>query len=331
MELLAPVGHPAGLLPALQAGADAVYVGLKDDTNARRFAGLNFTPAELHHATQQCHRHQRKLYVAINTFPQPGQEVRWQRAVDAAAAAGVNAIIMADPGLLAYAAQHYPQTERHLSVQTSAANLPTLRLFAEQFGITRAVLPRVLDIHQIERIAADSPVELEVFAAGSLCVMAEGRCQLSTWISGQSPNSGGACSPASLVQWRETAQGREIRLGGALLDRLPPHRPSGYPTVCKGRYRVNGQPQHAIASPCSLSTLPLLKRLAAAGITCLKLEGRQRSPVYTSQITRVWRQALDQLQRQGDAFQLDPRWQQQLRQLSEGQTLTTGPYLPGWQ
>ncbi|SHI11074.1 ubiquinone anaerobic biosynthesis protein UbiU [Ferrimonas marina] len=331
MELLAPVGNLAGLNAALDAGADAVYVGLKDDTNARRFAGLNFTPSELAQAAQQCRQRGRLLYVAINTFPQPGQEQRWHRAVDAAAEAGVSAVIMADPGLLGYAAKRHPKLERHLSVQASAANLPSLALYQQAFGITRAVLPRVLDIEQIERIAADSPVELEVFASGSLCVMAEGRCQLSTWVSGQSPNSGGACSPAAQVQWRETEQGREIRLGGALLDRVPAGAPGGYPTVCKGRYQVAGSQSHPISAPCSLSTLPLLPRLARAGITALKLEGRQRSPHYSATITQVWRQALDRLASDGESYRMDPAWQQQLRKLSEGQSLTTGPYLAGWQ
>ncbi|GAA5190572.1 ubiquinone anaerobic biosynthesis protein UbiU [Ferrimonas gelatinilytica] len=331
MELLAPVGTPASLLPTLEAGADAVYVGLKDDTNARRFAGLNFTPAQLGSAADLCRQRQRKLYVAINTYPQPGQEQRWHRAVDAACEAGVSAVIMADPGLLAYAAKHHPETERHLSVQASAANLPSLRLYHEAFGITRAVLPRVLDMTQIEAIAAESPVELEVFASGSLCVMAEGRCQLSSWVSGHSPNSGGACSPASLVQWQERPDGREVRLGGALLDRVAPGEPGGYPTVCKGRYRVDGKAQHAISRPCSLSTLPLLPQMARLGIHALKLEGRQRSPAYSQQITTIWREAIDRFNQQGDQYRPDPSWQRRLRALSEGQALTTGPYLSGWQ
>ncbi|MBY5990627.1 peptidase U32 family protein [Ferrimonas balearica] len=331
MELLAPVGNLAGLAPALAQGADAVYVGLKDDTNARRFAGLNFTPDELARAAQLCRDAGRKLYVAINTFPQPGQEARWHRAVDLAAEARVSAVIMADPGLLGYASRRHPDLERHLSVQSSAANLPALRLFQRQFGITRAVLPRVLDIEQIERIAADAPVEIEVFASGSLCVMAEGRCQLSTWVSGHSPNSGGACSPASLVRWQETPKGREARLNGVLLDRAAPGQPGGYPTVCKGRYQVAGQTQHPISSPCSLSTLPLMPRLARAGVAALKLEGRQRSAHYSAEVTAVWRQAIDAYRRDPERYRTDPTAQARLRQLAEGQTLTTGPYLNPWQ
>ncbi|MFI3247225.1 MAG: peptidase U32 family protein [Ferrimonas sp.] len=331
MELLAPVGHLAGVAATLAAGADAIYVGLKDDTNARRFAGINFNRRELEQATALCQAQTKKIYVAINTYPSPGQESRWHQAIDCAADVGVTAVIMADPGLLAYAQQRHPTLERHLSVQACAASLPSLSLYHQYFGISRAVLPRVLSLSQIRTIAAQSPVELEVFASGSLCVMAEGRCQLSTWFSGQSPNSGGACSPAERVRWQEGEAGREAYLGDYLLDRVPNGQAGGYPTVCKGQYQVAGQAQHAICSPCGLSTLPLLPQLAQAGIRALKLEGRQRSPAYSQQITRIWREALNRYQQQPQQYQLQPHWQQQLQQQAEGQRLTIGPYMEGWQ
>ncbi|WP_028117267.1 ubiquinone anaerobic biosynthesis protein UbiU [Ferrimonas senticii] len=331
MELLAPVGTLASLAPTLAAGADAVYVGLKDDTNARRFAGINFNRDELAQAATLCHQQGKKLYVAINTYPSAGNESRWHSAIDMAADVGVDAVIMADVGLLDYAQQHHPALERHLSVQASSASVLSLTLYQQHFGITRAVLPRVLSMAQIERIGADSPVELEVFASGSLCVMAEGRCQLSTWFSGQSPNSGGACSPAERVTWKETPQGREAWLGEFLLDRTDNAHAGGYPTVCKGRYQIAGKAQHAICSPCGLSTLPLVAQLKNAGVTAVKLEGRQRSGAYSQRITQVWRQALDTLAVQGQQFRLDPAWQRQLQLQAEGQTLTCGPYMEGWQ
>ncbi|SDI57586.1 putative protease [Ferrimonas sediminum] len=330
MELLAPVANLAALDNALDAGADAVYVGLKNDTNARSFAGINFTADELQQASERCHQRGKVLMVAINTFPQPGQEQRWQQAVCTAAEAGADALIMADPGLLAFAACHYPDTERHLSVQASAANLPTLKLFHEQFGITRAVLPRVLDIDTVEAICADSPVEIEVFAGGSLCVMAEGRCQLSHYASGHSPNSGGACSPGALVSWETQNHSRDVRLNGHLLDRVAPNEPGGYPTVCKGQFVVDGKALYPISRPCSLSTLPLLPRFGRAGVAALKLEGRQRSPYYTRQVTQIWRQAIDRWRHDPDGYRSDPHWQGQLKQLAEGSLITTGAYLGSW-
>ena len=330
MELLAPVANLAALDNALDAGADAVYVGLKNDTNARRFAGINFTPQELEEAARRCQSREKALMVAINTFPQPGQESRWQDAVAVAAEAGVQALIMADPGLLAFAQKHYPEVERHLSVQASAANLPTLKLFHREFGITRAVLPRVLDIDTVEAICAESPVEIEVFAGGSLCVMAEGRCQLSHYVSGHSPNSGGACSPGSLVSWEEHRGERHVRLDGHLLDKVQPGEAGGYPTVCKGQYLVEGKPLYPISRPCSLSTLPLLARFGRAGVAALKLEGRQRSPYYTRQVTRLWRQAIDRWLADPEHYRSEPGWHLQLKPLAEGGLVTAGAYLSSW-
>ena len=147
----------------------------------------------------------------------------------------------------------------------------------ERFGISRAVLPRVLSLQQVERLCAFSPVPLEVFAFGSLCIMVEGRCQLSSYVTGASPNRHGVCSPARFVRWEEHADGSaSVRLNGVLIDRYAPGEPAGYPTVCKGRFEVGGEIFHALEEPTSLNTLDLLPRLAKAGVAALKIEGRQR-------------------------------------------------------
>lgn len=198
MELLCPAGNLPAVRTAVENGADAVYVGLKDDTNARHFAGLNFTDKKLAEAARYLHQHRRKLHVAINTFAHPDGMGRWQRAIDVAAQNGADALILADIATLEYAATHYPQVERHLSVQASATNLEAIRFYHRHFNLQRVVLPRVLSIHQVKQLARSTPVPLEVFAFGSLCIMAEGRCYLSSWLTGESPNSAGACSRRSL-------------------------------------------------------------------------------------------------------------------------------------
>lgn len=141
---------PGGTLPALRTavenGADAVYVGLKDGTNARHFAGLNFTDKKLAEAARYLQQHRRKLHVAINTFAHPGDMARWQRAIDMAAQNGADALILADIATLEYAITHYPQVERHLSVQASATNLEAIRFYHRHFSLHRVVLPRVLSI-----------------------------------------------------------------------------------------------------------------------------------------------------------------------------------------
>ena len=112
MELLCPAGNLPALKAAIENGADAVYIGLKDDTNARHFAGLNFTEKKLQEAVSFVHQHHRKLHIAINTFAHPDGYARWQRAVDMAAQLGADALILADLAMLEYAAERYPHIER---------------------------------------------------------------------------------------------------------------------------------------------------------------------------------------------------------------------------
>lgn len=108
--------------------------------------------------------------------------------------------------------------------------------------------------------------------------MAEGRCYLSSYLTGESPNTVGACSPARFVRWQQTPQGLESRLNDVLIDRYQDGENAGYPTLCKGRYLVDGERYHALEEPTSLNTLELLPELLAANIASVKIEGRQRSP-----------------------------------------------------
>lgn len=333
MELLCPAGNLASLKSALQAGADAVYLGLKDDTNARSFAGLNFTPTKLQEATELTQKHGKKIFLTLNTFPKPGEEYRWYQAIDLAAKLGVDALIVADLSLLDYAHRYYPHLPLHLSVQASATNLGALSFYKETFNISRVVLPRVLSIKQVRDLAKVSPVDLEVFAFGSLCIMAEGRCHLSSYVTGQSPNTGGSCSPAKHVRWEEQGQDRLTRLNEVLIDKSGLNEQMGYPVVCKGRYITEDQqkPQYLLESPTSLNTLSLLPELAKAGIVSLKIEGRQRSPAYVEQVTKVWRQAIDTYLNNPEQFQSKSIWEQALAKVSEGQITTLGAYERNWQ
>ena len=186
------------------------------------------------------HERRRKVLLALNTYPQADNWQRWTGAVDRAADFGVDAIIIADPGLMRLRrAAPIPQLRLHLSVQGSATNYEAINFYHEQFGIQRAVLPRVLSLAQVEQVIEHTPVEIEVFGFGGLCVMVEGRCALSAYATGDSPNTSGACSPAKAVRWEETPQGMESRLNGVLIDRYADGERAGYPTLCKGRFDVD--------------------------------------------------------------------------------------------
>ena len=325
---------PAGSLPALKAavdnGADAVYLGFKNDTNARNFAGLNFDQKGISEGIRYAHTKGREVLLAINTFAQAGRVADWQRAVDAAVDLGVNAIILADVGLLDYAARRHPQQRLHLSVQGSATSYEAINFCQREFGIRRAVLPRVLTLAQVEHVIRNTSVEIEVFGFGSLCVMNEGRCWLSSYACGESPNTVGACSPAKYVKWDKQPGVMETRLNGILIDRFGDDEPAGYPTLCKGRFDVQGETYYALEEPTSLNVLEILPEIIRIGVKAIKVEGRQRSPAYVTQVTRTLRAALDALRDGGERYHVKPAWHAELAKVSEGNQATLGAYNRPW-
>ena len=219
IELVCPAGSPAMLRAAVEAGADSVYCGLRDDTNARNFPGLNFSPAELADSVRWAHDRGARVLLAVNTFARAGASDRWRHSIDAAAGTGADAVIVADLGVLAHAREAHPGLRLHLSVQASATTYEAIEFHRERYAIQRAVLPRVLTLSQVAHLARHTGAEIEVFGFGSLCVMVEGRCALSSYATGQSPNTAGVCSPPSAVRWEDTRNGVQARLNGVLIDR----------------------------------------------------------------------------------------------------------------
>ncbi len=331
MELVCPAGNLPALKTAVDHGADAVYIGFRDDTNARHFAGLNFNEKRSREGIEYAHKRGTKVFVAINTYAQACGWERWQHSVDLAASLGADALILADIGVMDYAASRWPDLRLHLSVQGSATNPEAIRFYHDNFGIQRVVVPRVLSLKQVQQVAEQSPVPLEVFGFGSLCVMVEGRCLLSSYVTGQSPNTFGACSPASAVRWVDTPGGLESRLNNILIDRYQEGEAAAYPTLCKGRFDVARHTYYAIEEPTSLNTLALLPELQAIGIAAIKIEGRQRSPAYVKQVTQVWRAALDSCWKHPEKYQPRTPWLEALQTVSEGAQTTLGAYHRPWQ
>lgn len=324
MEIVCPAGTPASLRAAVKAGAHTVYCGFADETNARNFPGLNFDRAEMREGVAFAHDHGSKVLVAINTYPRAGSEDLWHAAITDAAKAGADAVILADPGLLDFAAQTHPDLRRHLSVQAAAANADIINFYQRAFGIKRVVLPRVLSVQEIAAINAETDVETEVFVFGGLCVMAEGRCSLSSYATGKSPNMNGVCSPPSHVEYSDTNGRLDARLGGYTIHRVEQGEPAPYPTLCKGCFTAGDASGHLFEDAVSLNAEQLIPQLAKAGVTALKIEGRQRSRSYVAQVVRNFRMAVDAL----DAGQ--PMPQGMLARLSEGQAETAGAYKKTW-
>lgn len=331
LELVCPAGSLPALRAAIENGADAVYVGFRDGTNARHFPGLNLDPEEMREGIRLAHDVNAKLFVALNTNPIPGTWERATRHLHIAADLGADAVIIADLGLLDYAAEHLPGLRRHLSVQASATNPEAIAFYARMFGVRRIILPRVLSATQVKDIVENSPVEIEVFGFGSLCVMVEGRCALSSYVTGASPNVSGVCSPACAVRWEETKNGRNARLNGVLIDVYGPGESAGYPTLCKGRFRAAEEIYYAIEEPTCLNVLDLLPQLSLAGVTAVKVEGRQRGPAYVAHVTRVLRSAIDACTANPATYCPDRRWISALDALAEGRQHTLGALDREWQ
>ncbi|WP_119393703.1 peptidase U32 family protein [Salinibius halmophilus] len=321
MEVLCPAGSPTMAMAAFENGADAVYVGVSGATNARNFAGAGFSYHDIEALIQYAHQQGKHVHLAVNTFAKPGEEAKWYQAIEQAISFNADALILADLGLMAYARTLSDSVVLHASVQASATSVAAAKMLYDQFAIERVVLPRVLSVKEIARMrkALPSALGIEVFGFGSLCPMVEGRCYLSGYATGKSPNSYGACSPGKYVSWQRNGEQTDLRLNGVLLNQLDSNTPAPYPTLCKANYK-NG---HAICSPESLSTATLIDELRDAGVCSLKIEGRQRGPVYAGKVARFWRDLVDG---RCTPNQVD----QQLQKFAEGSQLTQGAYTEGW-
>ncbi len=324
MELICPAGTPAAFREAIEAGADAIYCGFRDETNARNFPGLNFSREELRQSIALARRRGVQTFVALNTFMRAGDEALWYSAADDAVTIGADALIIADFGLMAYVAERYPEQRLHVSVQASASNPDAIRFLVEAFGAKRVVLPRVLTVQDIARLTRQIDCEVEVFAFGGLCVMAEGRCSLSSYATGKSPNMNGVCSPASHVRYREEAGALVSELGAYTINRFGPGEASGYPTLCKGRFDVGGTKGYAFEDPVSLDVIDEIDALKAAGVCALKIEGRQRGKAYVAEVVSSLKKALRASPTERTALV------SRLRAMSEGQRTTSGAYDKRW-
>lgn len=322
-ELICPAGTPAALRTAVDAGADAVYCGFQDATNARNFPGLNFTLEELGDAVAYAHAKGTKVLLALNTYPPAGKVDLWRHAADLGVGLGVDAFIVADMGVADYIARSYPQARLHLSVQAAASSPEAIRYYCENFGVRRVVLPRILTIPEIRQIRSEIPCEIETFIFGNHGLMVEGRCSLTNYLTGQSTNMDGVCSPASDVEYARHEDGSmSSQLAGFTIDRFGPDEKAGYPTICKGRYTTSNRPDsyYAFEEPISLNLSRLLPDLIDAGVHAFKIEGRQRSKSYVRNVVRAFRQAVDDIRNGRVANMAD------LVALTEGQKQTQGAF-----
>ena len=316
IELLAPAGDMERLEMAVAYGADAVYLA-GTAFGMRSFAG-NFTPEELKRAVALCHKKGVRVHVTCNTMPRNDEVARLPEWLTYLDQVGVDAVILADVGVMALAGKYAPHVQRHISTQASIVNYETARAWHD-LGADRVILARELSLDEIREIRDKTPpeLELEAFAHGAMCVSYSGRCLLSNYMTGRDSNRGACAQPC--------------RYKYALMEEK---RPGEYFPVYedeKGTYIMNSR---------DMCTIDHVAELMDAGLDSLKLEGRAKSAYYAAIVTGAYRHAIDAALA---GQPLDPVWRDEVEHISHrhystgfyfgqpGQFTEDSRYIRDWQ
>lgn len=252
-ELLAPAGSIEAFFAAMEAGADAVYCGLKEFS--ARAKAKNFTLAEMERLTAFAHQERRRLYVTVNTLIKEAELPGLVETLAALASFRVDGLIIQDLGLWRLIRQHFPDLPLHASTQMAIHNAAGVKML-EAMGFCRAVLARELSLEEIAAIRRQTTIELEHFVHGALCYSISGHCLFSSYLTGQSGNRGRCAQP------------------------------------CRRRYRLQDKTGFYF-STSDLSAISLLPRLAEAGVMSFKIEGRMKNAEYVSTVVTAYRGVLD--------------------------------------
>lgn len=255
MELLAPAGSMEALRAAVCNGADAVYLGA--DTFNARMNARNFSAADLQEAVVYCHVRGVKVHLTLNTLVLDREMPRAAELIRLAASCGVDAFIVQDLGVVSLCRQLAPDVPIHASTQMSIHSLEGV-MEAAALGCSRVVLARELPAEEIAHICKKSPVEIEVFVHGALCMCYSGQCYLSSVIGRRSGNRGQCAQPCRL--------------------------PYGY-----GRFESTRYPL-SLKDNCLAGELDELRRM---GVASIKIEGRMKRPEYVAIVTRAYRTVLN--------------------------------------
>lgn len=252
-EILAPAGSYESLVAAVRSGADAVYLGIKK-LNARRNAE-NFDTQQLKSAVEYCHKHKVKVHLALNTLVSDGELEEAQEAVRIACEVGVDAVIVQDLGLAELIHRVAPDMPMHASTQMSVQTAAGLKKL-KKLGFTRAVLPRELSREEIGKLCEQSPIELECFVHGALCMCVSGQCLFSAVLGSRSGNRGACAQPCRLPFGAPDGTGHDLSLK-------------------------------------DLSLIDYIREMAEMGVCSFKIEGRMKRPEYVAAAVKACRNSVD--------------------------------------
>ena len=271
LELLAPAGDLERLRTALRFGADAVYVG--GPQMQLRAGSVGFSMDDLAEAVREAHALNRRLYVTVNAFASNSEIDALSDYARALKALGADAVIVSDLGAIAAIRRAAPDLDVHVSTQANCLNYAAAQVYAD-LGATRVVLGREMSPTEIAELRAKTPasLELEAFVHGAMCMAYSGRCMISAYLSGRSANRG-AC--AQSCRWT--------------YHLMEEKRPGQFFPVEEDDRGTT------ILSSLDLCCIDFLDRIAAAGVTSFKIEGRMKSPYYVATVVNAYRKRLDAL------------------------------------
>ncbi len=273
-ELLSPVGDMERLHSALNYGADAVYLAGK--VFGMRTAPGNFDEAELKEAVRLCHAKNVKVYVTCNTIPHNDEVSELDDYIKFLDEIGVDAVIVADIGVMMTVKNVAPNMEIHISTQAGIANYNTAKAFYD-LGAKRVVLARELTFEEIMEIRSKIPddLEIEVFVHGAMCVSFSGRCLLSSYMTGRDANRG-ACAQPCRWEYELTETTRPLE-SYSVTEEIDRH----------------GRGKTFIMNSKDMCLIKEIPKLIEAGVSSLKIEGRAKSAYYVASTTAAYRAAID--------------------------------------
>ncbi len=291
-EILAPAGSMETLQTACIYGADAVYMGLRGDTSLRAFA-KNFSPEGLREAVGFAHAKAVKVYLALNTYPHDRQYEGLPDLVRfAAQEADIDAVIVSDIGVLSLVRQLCPTLPVHLSTQANAVSAHAVNAWAA-LGVKRVILARELSKEEIKLIRKNTAIELEIFIHGSVCISISGRCLISNYLCDRDSNQGQCTQPC---RW-DYALVEKTRPG----QYMPVEEEDGFTFLYNSK---------------DLCLLPVFEEVMDLGLDGIKIEGRNKAPLYVATVVAAYRHARDEYLRDPAAFFVKPEWIEEIGRVS---------------
>lgn len=295
IELLAPAGSYQTMMAAIQAGADAVYMGGMK-FGARAFAE-NGDEDTIISAIRYVHLYNRKLYLTVNTLLKNEEiERELYDYLKPLYEAGLDAVIVQDPGVLKFVKKHFPDLPIHASTQMTITGKYSAALL-EEMGCSRIVTARELSLQEIQEIRKYTKLEIESFIHGALCYCYSGQCLMSSLFGGRSGNRGRCAQPC----------------------RLP------YEVYENGK-KINSENNQFALSPKDMCTIEILPEIIKAGVTSLKIEGRMKRSEYTAGVVSIYRKYLDLYLKNPKGYKVDPADMQKLFDLYNRDGFHTGYY-----